>query len=137
MNAGLQGKIRGMPRPHPAPVPTPAEAAQWAPERVVELAQAHAALQREVQTIQHQLEWFRRQLFGQKSEKRPLAPHPAQMHLGELPIPDAPPEPPGKPVAGHTRRTPRTDFAQDKNDATLFFDEARVPVETILARRRA
>ena len=84
-----------------------------------------------MQTIQHQLEWFRRQLFGQKSEKRPLAPHPAQMHLGELPIPDAPPEPPGKPVAGHTRRTPRTDFAQDKNDATLFFDEARVPVETI------
>ena len=133
MNAGAYGKIRAMPRPHPTPVPTPAEAAQWAPERVVELAQAHAALQREVQTIQHQLEWFRRQLFGQKSEKRPLAPHPAQLHLGELPIPDAPPEPPGKPVAGHTRRTPRTDFAQDKNDAALFFDEARVPVETIAA----
>lgn len=131
MNAGACGKIRAMQRPHPTPVPTPAEAAQWAPERVVELAQAHAALQREVQTIQHQLEWFRRQLFGQKSEKRPLAPHPAQMHLGELPIPDAPPEAPSKPVAGHTRRTPRTDFAQDKNDAALFFDEARVPVETI------
>jgi transposase len=117
-------------RPHPAPVPTPAEAAQWAPERVVELARSHAALQREVQTIQHQLEWFRRQLFGQKSEKRPLAPHPAQLHLGEFPLPDAP-EAPGKPVAGHTRRTPRTDFAHDKNDAALFFDEARVPVETI------
>lgn len=131
MNAGLQGKIRGMPRPHPAPVPTPAEAAQWAPERVVELARSHAALQREVETIQHQLEWFRRQLFGQKSEKRPLAPHPAQMHLGELPLPDAQPEASGKPVAGHTRRTPRTDFAHDKNDAGLFFDEARVPVETI------
>ena len=131
MNAGLQGKIRGMPRPHPAPVPTPAEAAQWAPERVVELARSHAALQREVQTIQHQLEWFRRQLFGQKSEKRPLAPHPAQMHLGEFPLPHAQPEASGKPVAGHTRRTPRTDFAHDKNDAGLFFDEARVPVETI------
>ena len=120
-----------MPRPHPAPVPTPAEAAQWAPERVVELARSHAALQREVETIQHQLEWFRRQLFGQKSEKRPLAPHPAQMHLGEFPLPDAQPEASGKPVAGHTRRTPRTDFAHDKNDAGLFFDEARVPVETI------
>mgnify|MGYP000222740258 CR=1 FL=1 len=119
MNAGAYGKIRAMPRPHPTPVPTPAEAAQWAPERVVELAQAHAALQREVQTIQHQLEWFRRQLFGQKSEKRPLAPHPAQMHLGELPIPDAPPEPPGKPVAGHTRRTPRTDFPPRQNSCHL------------------
>jgi transposase len=75
----------------------------------------------------HQLEWFRRQLFGQKSEKRPLAPHPAQMHLGELPIPEAPPDAPGKPVAGHTRRTPRTDFAQDKDESALFFDEARVP----------
>jgi len=64
-------------RPQPAPVPTPAEAAQWAPERVVELARAHASLQREVQTIEHQLEWFRRQFFAQKSEKRPLAPHPA------------------------------------------------------------
>ena len=131
MNAGAYGKIRAMPRPHPAPVPTPAEAAQWAPERVVELARSHAALQREVETIQHQLEWFRRQLFGQKSEKRPLAPHPAQMHLGEFPLPDAQPEASGKPVAGHTRRTPRTDFAHDKNDAGLFFDEARVPVETI------
>ncbi|MGQ5491038.1 IS66 family transposase, partial [Thauera sp. ZXT1-4] len=59
-----------MPAPHSAPVPTLAEAAQWAPERVVELAQAHEDLQRQVQTIQHQLEWFRRQLFGQKSEKR-------------------------------------------------------------------
>ena len=131
MNAGAYGKIRAMPRPHPTPVPTPAEAAQWAPERVVELARSHAALQREVETIQHQLEWFRRQLFGQKSEKRPLAPHPAQMHLGEFPLPHAQPEASGKPVAGHTRRTPRTDFAHDKNDAGLFFDEARVPVETI------
>ena len=130
MNAGFCGKIRAMPHPHSAPVPTPAEAAQWAPERVVELARSHAALQREVETIQHQLEWFRRQLFGQKSEKRPLAPHPAQMHLGEFPLPEAP-EAHDKPVAGHTRRTPCSDFAHDKNDAALFFDEARVPVETI------
>lgn len=138
MNAGAYGKIRAMPCPHPAPVPTPAEAAQWAPERIVELAQAKVALQRdmeamrrEFETVKHQLEWFRRQLFGQKSEKRPLAPHPAQMHLGQLPLPDAPPEAPGKAVAGHTRRTPRTDFAQDQNDSALFFDEARVPVETL------
>ena len=130
MNAGFCGKIRAMPHPHSAPVPTPAEAAQWAPERVVELARSHAALQREVETIQHQLEWFRRQLFGQKSEKRPLAPHPAQMHLGEFPLPEAP-EAHDKPVAGHTRHTPCSDFAHDKNDAALFFDEARVPVETI------
>ncbi|KIN90294.1 IS66 family transposase [Thauera sp. SWB20] len=120
-----------MPAPHSAPVPTLAEAAQWAPERVVELAQAHEDLQRQVQTIQHQLEWFRRQLFGQKSEKRLVPPDPAQMHLGELPIPESQPDTPGKTVAGHTRRASRTDYAQDKDESALFFDETRVPVETI------
>lgn len=120
-----------MPASHFTAVPTPAEAALWAPERVVELAQAHADLRRQVQTIQHQLEWFRRQLFGQKSEKRLVLPNPAQMSLGELPIPASPPDVPGKPVAGHTRRASRTDFAHDKDESALFFDEARVPVETI------
>lgn len=127
-----------MKAPSPAPVPTPAEAAQWAPERILELAQAKAALHRELDamrsefaSVKHQLEWFRRQLFGQKSEKRAIAPSPAQMHLGELPIPASQPEVPGKTVAGHTRRAPRTDFAQDKDESALFFDEARVPVETI------
>ena len=55
MNAGLCGKIRAMPHPHSAPVPTPAEAAQWAPERVVELARSHAALQREVDRCHRRL----------------------------------------------------------------------------------
>lgn len=131
MNSGLYGKICAMPAPRSAPVPTLAEAAQWAPERVVALAQAHEDLQRQVQTIQHQLEWFRRQLFGQKSEKRLVPPDPAQMHLGELPIPESQPDTPGKTVAGHTRRASRTDYAQDKDESALFFDETRVPVETI------
>ena len=34
-------------------------------------------------------------------------------------------------MAGHTRRAPRTDFAQDKDESALFFDASRVPVETI------
>ena len=73
MNAGLYGKICVMPAPHSAPVPTLAEAAQWAPEQIVELAQTNAAtvrqldaLQLEFQAVKHQLEWFRRQLFGQQ-----------------------------------------------------------------------
>ena len=91
MNAGLCGKICAMSAPHCTPVPTLAEAAQWAPEQIVGLAQANVALQRDMDAmrlefaaLKHQLEWFRRQLFGQKSEKRPLAPHPAQMHLAQL-----------------------------------------------------
>ena len=134
MNAGFYGKIHPMKASPPAAVPNPAEAARWAPERIAGLAEANVALHRnldamrlEFATLKHQLEWFRRQLFGQKSEKRTIAPHPAQMHLGELPISDSTPDAPGKHVAGHTRRAPRTDFAQDKDESALFFDEARVP----------
>ena len=74
MNAGFYGKICAMPAPHSTPVPTLAEAAQWAPEQIVGLAQANVALQRDMDAmrlefaaLKHQLEWFRRQLFGQKS----------------------------------------------------------------------
>jgi transposase len=138
MNAGFCGKIRVMPAPSSAPVPTLAEAAQWVPERIVEVVQANVALQRDMDAmrlefaaLKHQLEWFRRQLFGQKSEKRVVSPDPTQMYLGELPIPDTQPDVPGKTVAGHTRRASRTDFAQSKDESALFFDETRVPVETI------
>ncbi len=138
MNAGRYGKICAMSAPHCTPVPTLAEAAQWAPEQIVGLAQANVALQRDMDAmrlefaaLKHQLEWFRRQLFGQKSEKRVVSPDTTQMYLGELPIPDTQPDVPGKTVAGHTRRASRTDFAQSKDDSALFFDETRVPVETI------
>ena len=124
MNTGFCGKMTGMAATHLTSIPTPAEATSWTPGQIVELAQAHAA-------AKQQLEWFKRQIFGQKSEKRVAPPPPGQMHLGELPIPEAHPDAPGQKVAGHTRRLPRTDFAQDKDESSLFFDEARVPVETI------
>jgi hypothetical protein len=44
--------------------------------------------------MKHQLDWFRRQLFGQKSEKRLFDAHPQQMSLGELPVPESSPPPP-------------------------------------------
>ena len=127
-----------MTAPHLAPVPTLREAAQWAPERIVELASASAGTQRqldamrlELQAARHQLEWFRRQLFGQKSEKRPFEPNPAQMHLGELPIPETAPAVPGKTIAGHTRRPRSTDYTQGEDASALFFDDKRVPIEII------
>jgi transposase len=49
---------------------------------------------REVEAMKHQLDWFRRQLFGQKSEKRLFDAHPQQMSLGELPVPESSPPPP-------------------------------------------
>ena len=53
------------------------EAAELAPEQVVGLSQELAA-------ARHQLEWFKRQLFGHKSERRIIETAGAQLNLGEL-----------------------------------------------------
>jgi len=107
-------------------VPSLAEAATWSPDQIV---QTMGKLTSELQSVQQQVEWFRRQLFGQKSEKRHLEPDPKQMTLGELPVPETAPEPAGKKVAAHTRGARSRDCAADGSD--LFFDETKVPVETI------
>ena len=125
--------------PSPA-LPTLNEAASFSPRQIVELAEDRAALEREVGQLQqkivgfqHQLDWFRRQIFGQKSEKRGHAAPGQQMSLGELltlPQTGTPPESPTSPVTAHTRRTlPK---APDAGAESLrFFDESRVPVEVI------
>lgn len=57
-----------------------------------------------IAALQHQLDWFRRQIFGQKSERFAPEPDPTQMHLGEvLPVPAQPVEE-HKSIAAHTRR---------------------------------
>lgn len=112
-------------------IPTPEEAARWTAGQIVELSRAHVALRHERDTLKHQLEWFKRQLFGTKSEKRHPEPAPTQMFLGELPIPESAPAVPGKLVAAHTRQARATDFAKTEHDDGLFFDEQRVPVQTI------
>jgi transposase len=93
-------------------------------------AQTITALGEQMAVLKHQLEWFKRQVFGNKSERFAPEPDPTQMHLGEVfPVPSMLPEP-RKAVPAHTRRVPRTDLA-DAGDALPFFDESRVPVETI------
>jgi len=86
-----------------------------------------------IATLEHQLDWFRRQLFGKKSERFVAELDPQQMHLGqllgELPASTEQPEA-GTTVPAHQRRLPRSDFADDSRDAP-FFDETKVPVHTI------
>ena len=99
---------------------------------VLERSQAATitTLREEVAALKHQLEWFRRQIFGQKSERFVPEPDPAQLHLGEvLPVPE-PPLDERKPVAAHTRRVVATDGAE--GEALTFFDESKVPVQTIV-----
>lgn len=49
----------------------------------------------QVQSLQHQLEWFKRQLFGSKSERFAPLPDPQQMHLGQVLGQELPVPPPG------------------------------------------
>ncbi len=84
-----------------------------------------------IAALQHQLDWFRRQLFGQKSERFAPDPDPMQMHLGEaLPIPALTIEK-VKTIAAHTRRVVQTDGAESGEELP-FFDESKVPVLSIV-----
>lgn len=104
-----------------------AEVAALSPVQVADLLRFQATT---IDTLQHQLDWFKRQLFGAKSERFVPEVNPQQLHLGEaLPIPDAIPED-RQNVPAHTRRMATSDLAQDPQSVP-FFDETKVPVETI------
>jgi transposase len=83
-----------------------------------------------IAALEHQIEWFRRQYFGQKSERFAPEPDPNQLHLGErFPVPRAPVEE-TKIIPAHLRRVRREEGAE-RGEELKFFDESRVPVQTI------
>nr|WP_197911771.1 transposase [Kineobactrum salinum] len=91
------------------------------------LADAHAAavrmaaLEAENQRLKQQLDWFKRQLFGRKSEKQLLL-NPDQASLFARENPDTQsPKPPSKVIAEHRRRARRG--GHEVNDTGLRFDE--------------
>jgi transposase len=93
-------------------------------------AQTIAVQDEKIAALEHQIEWFRRQIFGQKSERFAPEPDPSQMHLGEsFPVPAATLDE-RTPIAAHTRRTAQHEGAQS-GEALPFFDESKVPVQTI------
>ena len=71
---------------------TRTDAAALATLTTEELVAGHVRLEAQVADLAHQLEWFKKQLFGAKSEKR-IDPNPYQMLLGEA---FGPPEPPAE-----------------------------------------
>lgn len=111
-----------------------AGASSLAKASLMSVAELHRLVQSQAATIaalQHQLDWFRRQLFGQKSERFAAAPEPMQMHLGEvLPLPAQPLEK-VKSIVAHTRRVAQTDGAAS-GEQLPFFDESKVPVHSIV-----
>jgi len=95
-----------------------------------ELAAMVRSQAEKIAALEHQLEGFRRQIFGQKSERFAAEADPSQMHLGEtFPVPAAPVEE-RKSIAAHTRRTTQHDGAENGEELP-FFDESKVPVQTL------
>ena len=88
------------------------------------------ALKQENADLRHQLDWLKRQVFGQKSERRLIDESPDQAVLGEgfLSIPDALPPNKKSRVAGHERESKPKLPAAD--ESAPFFDD-KVPVEVI------
>jgi len=88
------------------------------------------ALQEQVQYLRVQLEWFKRQLFGRKSEKR-LIDNPGQLGLAEA-LGDAPAVAPGPATKEiiYTRRKGKQRGDDCVTDAGLRFDDG-VPIEVI------
>ena len=103
------------------------EAAALRPQQVVDLS-------RELAAARHQLDWFKRQLFGQKSERRIIDGSAGQLSLGEAisvaQSTTCAPPPVERCVAAHTRRV-ATNKPDAGDDSVAFFDDTRVPVEVI------
>ncbi len=107
-------------------------AQQMSTSEVAALLASHEALQADFAEVKRQLEWFKKQLFGPKSERRLVEPSPDQLSLGEgLQQAQAQGEPPSQEIAGYKRRRRRAAKDDEHTGAGgLRFDES-VPVEVI------
>jgi len=98
-------------------------------ESVATLLASHTLLASRLDEATRQLEWFKQQLFGSKSERRLLEPDARQLALGEWKLPES--EVAETTVAEHQRR--KRPARQENDEADLRFDES-VPVEEIVLR---
>ena len=94
------------------------------------LQSALEASRSEIAALKHQPDWFKRQLFGRKSEKR-IIEHPDQLDLSAL-LGDAasPSEPEATEEITYHRRKPKQRSEDDVTDAGLRFGPD-VPIEVI------
>ena len=95
---------------------------------IVALLASHQEITARVAELTRQLEWFKQQLFGEKSERRFVDPDSLQLALGEWRSTDAP----GTEItiAEHRRRTRPAPTEEQSGDDPVRFDES-VPVEEI------
>ena len=93
------------------------------------LQSALATAQAEIAALKQQLDWFKRQLFGRKSEKR-LIEHPDQLDFGALLGEPPPDEPEATEEITYRRRKPKQRNVDDVTDSGLRFGPD-VPVEVV------
>jgi transposase len=110
------------------------QAATLRPPEILALLVQQRALQEQNAALKRQVEWFQRQLFGRKSEKRLREPDPDQLTLaGMLTTPvvtaDQPP-PPTETVKAYRRRF-RFTGTDGPDESELRFDDS-VPIQEIL-----
>jgi transposase len=101
-------------------------AAALGPKEIVALLEENALLKQ-------QNAWFKRQLFGRKSERCVREPDPQQLALGLAPAAPDPAETPPSPtdtVKAYQRRAPFTTLATSPDESGLRFD-ASVPVKVM------
>jgi transposase len=103
-------------------------AASMSREEIISLLKAHQELQQSYQVLARQVEWFRRQLFGPKSERRLWGTENQQLTLGELVRSEAAETAPVEVAAHHRHRRDPIDGRSE--DPELRFDPS-VPVKEI------
>ena len=86
-------------------------------------------LEREKGSLEQEVAWFRKQIFGRKSERRLCSTASHQLSLGELTEVEKPP-PPSETVRAYQRRFKKEASLFDEDTSGLRFDNS-VPVETI------
>ena len=104
------------------------DVAALSPEKIAKLVNDQSI---ENAQLRHQLEWFKRQIFGQKSERRLAVSTESQSSLGEEFAAKPELQTAGKKtrIAEHERNTKPKDGSSN-DESALFFDESKVPVET-------
>ncbi|MBW8067784.1 MAG: IS66 family transposase [Ferrovum sp.] len=107
------------------------ETAPESTDQIAVLVRANGLLRAENVELKRQLEWFKRQIFGQKSERRHIDDHSLQLSFADVAGQgDTPPPPPvTTTIAAHTRR--QSSKPETSKEDGLFFDDSKVPVETI------
>jgi transposase len=108
-------------------------AAALSQAEIVALLVRNETLAQQNADLHRQVEWFKRQLFGRKSERRLLEPDAQQLPLAGMQpqeaLTDAPP-PPTESVKAYQRRVWHTPAAGAPDERELRFDPS-VPVEVI------